>query len=186
MLVPYLKCTETVQQRAASLVAREFDYEGADAVNSMFQDQITAWVDCIDDDVNGIFSIQVQPPNGFVPCFGNFAVAPAARGKGIGTSLLKTAEQILSDQGWANAFLWCNSTLKPFYEKRGWTLMSAENSALPCLQACSAEREKIDVATFIMTKQLDLPRGFAAAFTSECQYSLLAEQSSTDFSDLFT
>ena len=71
--------------------------------------------------ISGIQSdIVVRPDLG--PCIADFWIEESARAKGVGGALLDRASERIGDAGFDCAYLAADRTLRPYYERHGWTL----------------------------------------------------------------
>lgn len=123
------ECTKDAQFAAAHLAADAFDEGDAEGYLAYFCEKFTGKnsvhvLMAADGSVIGCFSIKYEPCDGFVPCIGDVVVDPAWRNHGVGRRLLDEACDILSQDGWGTAYLWCTDKLREYYEKQGWAKMT--------------------------------------------------------------
>ena len=71
--------------------------------------------------ISGIQSDIVARPD-LGPCIADFWIEESARAKGVGGALLDRARERIRDEGFERAYLAADRTLRPYYERKGWTL----------------------------------------------------------------
>lgn len=71
--------------------------------------------------ISGIQSDIVARPD-LGPCIADFWIEESARAKGVGGALLDKARKRIGDAGFERAYLAAVRTLRPYYERHGWTL----------------------------------------------------------------
>jgi GNAT superfamily N-acetyltransferase len=130
---PYQHCSRKVQEAVSAALFAEWQDGAAKEVDYTDEGIRKAWpggdvLYVASDDADLFMGCVAVDRRNFHPFISHLLVTPSARGRGLGSRLLKHGEEYARCLRMESVKLWCRPHMVPFYAKRGYVLADAKKS----------------------------------------------------------